>query len=248
LGSPNIIMSQNFDGVGAPGLPAGWTSVGISGAANAWTTVANKSDTALNRAYATNLAVPSDSALVSPSIAMPAGAATLTFRHWYEMEPGYDGGVLEIAIPGVAGGAFQDIVTAGGSFVSGGYNMTSFSGGAYNPTRSVWSGISEGYITTVVNLPVASQNQNIQLRWRMGSDSVIGTYGWSVDTVIVRLTAFTCGAVVSPPGAFSKTTPTNGAVNQPMATMLTWGAASAATSYEYCIDTTNNNACNTSWV
>ena len=248
VGSPNIIMSQNFDGVGAPGLPAGWTSVAISGTSNPWTTVANKSDTALNRAYALNLGTASHSALTSPSIAMPAGAATLTFRHWYEMEPGYDGGVLEIAIPGVAGGAFQDIVTAGGSFVSGGYNMTSFSGGAYNPTRSVWSGISEGYITTVVNLPVASQNQNIQLRWRMGSDSVIGTYGWSVDTVIVRLTAFTCGAVVSPPGAFSKTTPTNGAVNQPMATMLTWGAASAATSYEYCIDTTNNNACNTSWV
>lgn len=245
VGSPTVISSQNFDGVSAPGLPAGWTTTPISGTSNPWTTVANKADTALNRAYALNLGTASDSALVSPSIAMPAGAATLTFRHWYEMEPGWDGGVLEISI---GGGAFTDIVTAGGSFVSGGYNMFSNNGGAFNPQRNLWSGDSEGYITTVVNLPVASQNQNIQLRWRMASDTSIGADGWSVDTVIVRLTAFTCGAGGSPPGAFGKTTPTNGAVNQPMATMLTWGAASGATSYEYCIDTSNNNACNTSWV
>jgi hypothetical protein len=247
VGSPTVIYSQNFDGVGAPGLPAGWQSSLISGAANPWTTVATQSDTALNRAYATNLAVPSHSALLSPSIAMPAGAATLTFRHWYEMEPGWDGGVLEIAIPGVAGGAFQDIVAAGGSFVSGAYTYLSANGGAYSPQRNVWSGISEGYITTVVNMPAASQNQNIQLRWRLGSDNVFGTYGWSVDTIVVRLTAFNCGAAPAP-GAFNKTSPANGATNQSTSPTLAWGASTNASSYEYCIDTSNNNACDTGWL
>lgn len=52
----------------------------------------------------------------------------------------------------------------------------------------------------------------------------------------------------SGPGAFNKITPAHTATGQPVATVLTWGAASGATSYEYCIDTSNNNACNTSWV
>ncbi|HQX82546.1 MAG TPA: M36 family metallopeptidase, partial [Vicinamibacterales bacterium] len=242
VGSPVVILSQNFDGVGAPALPAGWTTSTLSGTANLWATSVTKPDTAPNRAFATDLGSASHSVLVSPSIAMPAGAATLTFRHAYEMEPGWDGGVLEISI---AGGAFQDIVTAGGSFVSGGYNGTSTSGGAFTPTRSVWTSISGGYITTVVNLPAASQSQNIQLRWRIGSDAVYGTFGWSVDTVVVRLTAFDCGAPL--PGAFSHTSPANGATGQSTSPTLSWSASSGAASYEYCIDTSNNSACNATW-
>jgi hypothetical protein len=43
----------------------------------------------------------------------------LTFRNNYNLETTYDGGVLEIKI---GGGAWTDILTAGGSFVSGGYD------------------------------------------------------------------------------------------------------------------------------
>jgi hypothetical protein len=50
------------------------------------------------------------------------------------------------------------------------------------------------------------------------------------------------------PGAFNKTSPANGATGQPVTTSLRWGASSNAASYEYCIDTTNNNACDGSWV
>jgi hypothetical protein len=54
--------------------------------------------------------------------------------------------------------------------------------------------------------------------------------------------------VISPPGAFNKTSPANGATGQPNNPSLSWGASSNASSYEYCIDTTNNNACDGSWV
>ncbi|PWB68083.1 MAG: hypothetical protein C3F15_17055, partial [Holophagae bacterium] len=49
------------------------------------------------------------------------------------------------------------------------------------------------------------------------------------------------------PGAFSKPTPANGATNQPASLTLTWGSSSDASSYEYCVDLTNNNACDGSW-
>ena len=45
------------------------------------------------------------------------------------------------------------------------------------------------------------------------------------------------------PGAFNKTAPANGATNQPTSLTLRWGPALTATRYEYCYDTTNDNAC-----
>ncbi len=52
-------------------------------------------------------------------------------------------------------------------------------------------------------------------------------------------------SVVPAPGAFNKSTPANGATGQSTSPTLTWGASSGATSYEYCYDTTNDNACST---
>jgi hypothetical protein len=48
-----------------------------------------------------------------------------------------------------------------------------------------------------------------------------------------------------PPGGFNKIAPANGATGQPANPTLSWGASSGATSYEYCYDTTNDNACTT---
>jgi hypothetical protein len=56
----------------------------------------------------------------------------------------------------------------------------------------------------------------------------------------------TQSAPVTPPGAFNKSAPANGATNQSINPTLSWGASSGATTYYYCYDTTNDNAC-TSW-
>ena len=50
------------------------------------------------------------------------------------------------------------------------------------------------------------------------------------------------------PAAFGKAEPTNGATAQPTARPLSWGSSTGATSYEYCLDTTNDAACTTSWI
>jgi len=53
--------------------------------------------------------------------------------------------------------------------------------------------------------------------------------------------------IVDPPAGFDKSSPVNGAIGQPTAATLSWSASTGATGYEYCIDTTDNNTCDTSW-
>ena len=51
----------------------------------------------------------------------------------------------------------------------------------------------------------------------------------------------------APPGAFGKSSPSNGATNRQTSLTLSWGASSGATSYEVCYDTTNDSACSGAW-
>lgn len=45
------------------------------------------------------------------------------------------------------------------------------------------------------------------------------------------------------PGSFGKTTPSSGAVDQPVTITLDWSDSPGATSYSYCYDTSNDNTC-----
>jgi uncharacterized protein (TIGR03437 family) len=174
-----VPLSENFDGVTAPTLPAGWASTVAAGSAPAWVTSTTSSDTPPNNAFATDPGSVSDVRLDSPTIAITTASAQLTFRNNYLTETEFDGGVLEIAI---GAGAFTDIIAAGGSFVTGGYTQTLIGS---NPIagRQAWSGNSGGYITTTINLPAAAAGQNIKLRWRMTSDASVSGTGWRIDSI-----------------------------------------------------------------
>jgi uncharacterized repeat protein (TIGR01451 family) len=105
--------------------------------------------------------------------------------------------VLEIQI---GTNAFTDILTAGGTFVSGGYNQTIYTTNdvpeADNPLagRQVWGGFSGGFISTIVNLPAAAAGQTIYLKWRFGTDTGNvyggGTWnngpGWYIDSIAIN--------------------------------------------------------------
>jgi len=53
--------------------------------------------------------------------------------------------------------------------------------------------------------------------------------------------------VYSTPGGFNKISPSNGAIDQTINPTLQWEFSPGGTSYEYCYDTTNDNACS-NWV
>jgi len=187
LGSFAPSFTQNFDSTIAPALPAGWTT-SAGGGESLWVTSTAANNTPPNAAFSPDPGSVGSNALISPVIPILSSKAQLTFRNNYSLEAGsgatgYDGGVLEIKI---GSGAFQDILTAGGTFIANGYNHT-ISSSFSNPLkgRQAWSGSSGGFVATVVNLPATAAGQNIQLRWRCGTDSSVSKAGWYIDTISI---------------------------------------------------------------
>ena len=252
-GSLITSLTQNFDSVTPPALPAGWTTATTpaAGATNplpVWVSTTSRPDSGTISLFTPDVDTGVTgqgqvNEVVSPAIAITTNAAQVSFRNQFNMESGFDGGVLEIKI---GAGAFTDIVTAGGTFVTGGYTGTlSSSFGSPLGGRSAWTGVSAGtgaapaYITTTINLPAAAAGQNIQLRWRSASDdSVIATglAGWWVDTLSVK-DGFACCAKITPGASLadplSCTGPGNvvsgvATVTNPGATTLTGGTVTIA--------------------
>ncbi len=202
LGALNTvtILSQNFDAVVAPALPAGWTTAATGVEVN-WVTSTTTPNSVPNTAFVPDVSNVGNTELFSPTIAIPAGATpkTLTFKNLFNMELTFDGEVLEISING---GAYQDIITAGGVFVAGGYTGTISSSFA-SPIagRQAWTGLSGGtaaapaYITTTVTLPAAANGQNIVLKWRAATDNsatATGVAEVEVDDISLSGSSFVC--------------------------------------------------------
>jgi hypothetical protein len=188
-------FSENFDGVVAPALPAGWTAVNAVGLDGIlWVTSTTTPDTAPNAAFVNDPSSVHDKRLDTPVIAIPAsGTFQLKFRHRWALETNFDGGVLEASVDA---GPFTDILAAGGSFVSGGYNATiSTSFSSPIAGRQAWSGsFNTAYTNTVVNLPGSFSGHNVQFRFRMGSDNSVAATGWRVDTITVDRSERVCSS------------------------------------------------------
>ncbi|MEJ2350135.1 MAG: multiheme c-type cytochrome [Anaerolineales bacterium] len=84
------------------------------------------------------------------------------------------------------------------------------------------------------------------------------TYYWQVRAINDQGTTYADGssadywslttqAASQPPGAFSKVSPENGVTDQPNSLTLDWSDSAGASSYEYCYDTTDDDAC-TTWI
>jgi hypothetical protein len=222
--TPTTTLIQNFDGVSPPALPAGWSAVVASGSMSPWVTNAASPDTSPNSVSAATVTTPSDNRLTSPSIAIPSTAPQLSFRHRWNVEDGYDGGVLEISING---GAFTDIITAGGSFVSGGYNGTIDTG--YNSPiagRSAWTGsFNSSYTATLINLPASAAGQDAQFRWRLGCDQGVSPAGavWRVDTINLLSSSYVCStSCTSAPQITNGPPPSPVIVGTPYSFTFTW--------------------------
>jgi len=187
-------QGDNFDSLMPPELPFGWLATNALGPPPLWVSSDSgvpfpPADTAPNALFIDDPGVVSDKRLDGWSVSFYEDCCVLlTFRHNFNLEAsdldpnlGFDGGVLELSTDG--GNTFQDILAAGGGFVSGGYNRTiATDRGSPIAGRQAWSGNSNGFVTTVVGLNGANLLQG-RLRWRMASDNSGGNEGWRVDSL-----------------------------------------------------------------
>jgi len=101
---------------------------------------------------------------------------------------------------------------------------------------AVWSGRS---------VTINSLEQNTKYYWQV---QAVLNDDTKIDANSGSWWSFTTKTQVQPPGSFVKSLPANGSTNQSVTPTLVWQASSNATAYEYCIDTTNNNICDSNWV
>jgi hypothetical protein len=202
---PFIDFGENFDAVSTPALPPNW-GISVTEGGSPWTTTTGTVDSQPNAAFVSDVEFAGSSEVISPTIPILSSSTRLTFQNNYNTEAdtnfitAYDGGVLEIQI---GSGSFVDIEDAGGSFLSGGYNLTLDPTGD-NPLagRKAWSGQSGGFINTAVALPPAAAKNSIRLKWKFGTDSgnFYGGSGWAIDSIVLEDFANSCcTSGVAPP-------------------------------------------------
>jgi Zn-dependent metalloprotease len=140
-------------------------------------------------------------------LTIPAGSSTfLRFNHSWDFDaPDYDGGVIEYSTNG--GTTWLD---AGSMATHNGYTGT-IDNGFGNPLggRSAYIGHSLGMTSSRFNIsPLAGQN--VQFRFRLGTDSSVDGFGWFIDDVAI----YRCVTAPTVPGAPTGVTgmPGNGQV------------------------------------
>ncbi|CAN5339988.1 hypothetical protein BH10ACI3_BH10ACI3_11490 [soil metagenome] len=205
-GSAKVALKENFDRTQLGRLPPRWTRFtsdanGLPDWPRNWTVSSARSQTAAKSTFSPDINQRGIGEMTSPVFRITTAAGRVTFRNWYDFETTflrnrlYDGAVLEIRI---GGGEWQDILTAGGVFESGGYDGL-IDACCQNPLqgRPGWSGKSglnetSEFITTAVRLPAAAAGQTVQLRWLVGTDIGGLREGQYIDDLLVT-DGYTCG-------------------------------------------------------
>ena len=179
--TPTLVLNEQVPG---PGLPAGWTISPLSG--NTWSISSVHSVSAPNSFFAVNAPVSTDMTLHTSATysLLPntvSNYSTLSFWHRFDTEEGWDGGVVEVSNNG--GSSWVDL----GSRMSFGKYNGSLGTGSPLANRAAFTGNSNGFMKTVVNLS-SYAGQAIQIRFRFASDNNTAPTagGWWVDDIEIR--------------------------------------------------------------
>lgn len=122
--------------------------------------------------FAADVTSTSIANLVTATTLYISNTSTLTFTHNYDTEVTWDGGVVEISLDN--GGSWTDL---GPYFTANGYNST------INNSRPAFSGNSNGFITSTVDL--SDFVGAALIRFQMNCDQAVGGVGWYIDDVLV---------------------------------------------------------------
>ena len=217
-----------------PASTGTWTDdAGDTGAAKmilggSWAVAATGGKTG-PKVYATGTyAASSCLALTTPVLQLGTGSA-LSFQSKYDLETGWDAGILEIATgPTFASWSKLPITTYPNSLNNGG-NSCSFATSGANTVFSQ-TNATPVYAASPYTASLSAWNgQQVQIRWRLGSDTSVQGAGWWVDDISITNVmvggSCTTGTATAtkpvPDGLFVAGTPMKGKKNG-SAVDLTW--------------------------
>lgn len=218
-----LLLSQNFDGVTAPALPAGWSTTTFAGAANPWRTSTTYAASGPNAAFCADIASTSGNRLQSPAIVVPAGTdivdVTFDITHNMELETerkAWDGALLRIEInngvttttklAGACASLFEPFYP---------WQINRFSSSSQQPIQdlSCWSSNTTPNFNNVHVQFRDLGGTTIRLFFDVGTDNAVGTAtGMFVDNVVVKAIdkGTTCAdppLMVSSPGGVTLNAP-----------------------------------------
>ncbi|MEM1025426.1 MAG: M36 family metallopeptidase [Myxococcota bacterium] len=189
--SGRLEFLANFDE-----LPASASFDDVESENSAWTALRSRPDAAgFNRialspvqhrwqAFNDGFGAPTDVYLVSPLIDVSANADFIvSFDHRYDIEPGWDGGAIEISADG--GGTWDDVSL----YADPGYddplndrtssplNQTP----AYNGRNDAWPGLD----VVTLDFGTSFAGQSVLLRYWLSSDQFVTGQGWEIDDIVL---------------------------------------------------------------
>lgn len=207
------LFNQNFDGT-----VSGWT-LAKSGASLGWSIVTTQAHSPTKSYFTAAPDRKGTAILTTPAIIIPPipDGMQLSFWHSYNTQASQDGGRIEFSIDnGTTWFGIED-ANSGASFGSNGYNSTIATPNGNNPNgsdfagKAAWSGNSNGFIRSLVNLTSAKfANKTIRLRWAFATNNSTASHGWYVDSIslIAGGNTNTAPTITTPaniPGATSTT-------------------------------------------
>jgi hypothetical protein len=110
-----------------------------------------------------------------PFTVSAAGDFSVSFFHFYQIESGWDGGVVEVSVDG---SDWTDVEAAGGTFAVGYPSGFNAAGGRFGFTGQGWG-------AEQINFGEQLAGSSVQLRFRIISDEIVGDYGWMIDNVVL---------------------------------------------------------------
>jgi len=185
VGSATVdLLLETFEG-GA--LPAGWSTQGSTGAVT-WVRSSAQSHSGTHSMFAQNIATVSDQRLATPVFSLPGNAAALflNFQNWQSIESSgtgcFDGGLLEVSTDN--GDSWTQVVNQILVRDYDGPISTSFG----NPLagRPAWCGDPRNQWERYSVDLSSWAGQDVQFRFRFGTDTSVLRVGWYVDSVNLR--------------------------------------------------------------
>lgn len=128
--------------------------------------------------FAENINTTTDFSLTLNKSYLLGNNSRLLFQHSYDLESGYDGGIVQISTDN--GSTWQSL---NDEFIENGYNgqISAFDGSSI-AGQAAFSGSSRGYQLTKVDLS-AFAGEEVLIRFRLVTDAFVGGDGWYVDDV-----------------------------------------------------------------